>query len=157
LDSTIQTESTIVREAKLAIFVSIKENKMVSEQKPSKTLDVLLWIAQIILAVGFIWASKMKLFKPTDQLAAMWPWTAEHAMLVKLTGVLDLLTGIGLILPALLNIQPKLVVYAAFGTIALMIAASTFHITRGEGSQIGVNVFFAVIAAFIAWGRLKKG
>ena len=75
---------------------------------------------------------------------------------MKLTGVLDLLAGIGLVLPALFRIQPKLTIYAAYGTIVLMIAASVFHITRGEVSQIGVNIFFAVFAVFIAWGRQKK-
>ncbi len=83
----------------------------------------------------------------------MWPWTAENAALVKLTWVLDLLAAMGLILPILLRIQPKLTVYTAYGIITLMVAASVFHITRGETSQIGINIFFAIIAAFIAWGR----
>lgn len=119
-------------------------------------MNVILWIAQVILAVGFIWAAAMKLFQPADKLAAMWPWTADHAGLVKFTGVLDLLAGIGLVLPAALRIQPKLTIYAAYGTIALMIAASAFHIVRGEASQIGMNIFFAVMAVFIAWGRQMK-
>jgi hypothetical protein len=98
----------------------------------------------------------MKLFQTTGKLAEMWPWTADNAILVKLTGILDLLAGIGLVLPALLRIQPKLTIYAAYGTIALMVTASIFHIARGEASQIGVNIFFAVFAILIAWGRLKK-
>jgi hypothetical protein len=129
---------------------------MTNEQKKSKTLNILLWTAQIILATGFAWAAFMKLFQPAEKLAAMWPWTAANPGLVKLTGVLDLLAGIGLILPALLHIQPKLTVFAAYGTILLMIAASIFHIARGEASQIGINVFFAAVAAFIVWGRGRK-
>ena len=42
-------------------------------------------------------------------------------------------------------------------TIALMIVASAFHIARGEGSQIGFNIFVAILAAFIAWGRQRRG
>lgn len=129
---------------------------MTNEQKTSKAMNVILWIAQVILAVSLIWASTMKLFQPADKLAEMWPWTAEHPSLVKLTGILDLLAGIGLVLPALLRIQPKLTIYAAYGTIALMFIASIFHITRGEASQIGVNIFFAVFAILIAWGRIKR-
>jgi putative oxidoreductase len=72
---------------------------------------------------------------------------------VKLTGILDLLAGLGLVLPGLFRIQPKLTVYAAYGIIALMIAASIFHISRGEASLIGVNIFFLAVAAFVAWGR----
>ena len=129
---------------------------MINEQKKSKTMNIILWISQVSLAVSLIWASSMKLFQPADKLAAIWPWTADNTALVKLTGVLDLLAGIGLVLPALLRIQPKLTTYAAYGTLVLMIAASVFHITRGEVSQIGVNIFFAVFAVFIAWGRQKK-
>jgi uncharacterized membrane protein len=129
---------------------------MTSEQKSSKAMNVILWIAQAILAISFIWAATMKFLQPADKLAEMWPWTAGNVALVKSTGILDLLAGVGLVLPALFRIQPKLTVYAAYGTIALMIAASTFHIIRGEGSTIGVNIFFLAFAIFIAWGRQKK-
>ncbi|MBO9701025.1 MAG: DoxX family protein [Sporocytophaga sp.] len=129
---------------------------MTKEQKVPVLLNITLWIAQILLSVGFIWAGAMKLFKPAEQLAAMWPWTAEHADLVNLTGVIDILAGLGLVLPTLLRIVPRLTVYASLATIALMIAAIIFHISRGEGAQIGVNIFFAVAAAFIAWGRGVK-
>lgn len=127
-----------------------------NKQKASGTMNVILWIAQIILACSFVWSASVKFFQPADTLAEMWPWTADHEVLVKLTGVLDLLGGLGLVFPALLRIQPKLTVYAAYGTILLMIAASIFHISRGEASQIGVNIFFFVFAVFIAWGRQKK-
>jgi hypothetical protein len=119
-------------------------------------MNIGLWIAQVILAAGFIWAACTKLLQPADKLAALWPWTADHPVLVKLTAVFDLLAGIGLIFPMLFRIQPRLTLYAAYGTIALMIAAGIFHISRGEGSQIGVNIFFAVLAIFILWGRQKK-
>lgn len=119
-------------------------------------MNVILWIAQVVLSASFIWAAYMKLLQPADKLAEMWPWTVNNAGLVKFTGIIDLVVGIGLILPALLRIQPKLTIYAAYGTIALMIAASIFHTSRGEVSQIGVNIIFAVIAVFIAWGRQKK-
>lgn len=129
---------------------------MSTDHKKSNTINILLWIAQGLLAASLIWSSSMKLFQPVQKLAEMWPWAAENEFLVKFTGVLDLLAAFGLILPALLHIQPKLTVYAAYGTIALMVAASLFHIARGEASQIGVNIFFAAFAAFISWGRQKR-
>jgi hypothetical protein len=75
--------------------------------------------------------------------------------LLKFTGIVDLAGGLGLILPALLNIKPKLTPIAALGIIALMIAASVFHIMRGEAPAIVFNIFVAVLAGFIAWGRFK--
>lgn len=129
---------------------------MTSTQTSSKALHAALWVAQILLAATMFWAGMMKLTQPADKLAAMWPWTVGNAGLVALTGVVDLLAGAGLILPALLRIQPRLTGLAALGVVALMIAASVLHLTRGEGSQVGVNIMFAGIAAFIAWGRLTK-
>lgn len=120
-----------------------------------KILHVSLWVVQIILAIGFIWAGAMKLFMPADKLAAMWPWTADNGVLVIVTGVIDLLAGVGLVLPALLRNRKEITVYAAWGTILLMVAASIFHITRGEASLIGVNIFFAVMAALVAVGRRR--
>jgi hypothetical protein len=126
---------------------------MATDQKISKGLNVALWVAQGLLSCSFIWAAYMKLLSPSGELAAMWPWTAGNPLLVKMTGMLDLMAGTGLILPWLLRIQPKWTVYAAYGTILLMLAASVFHISRGETSQIGINIFFAALAVFIAWGR----
>lgn len=130
---------------------------MTNQQKASKVLHITLWIAQVLLAAVLIWAAGMKLSKPIEELAIMWPWTGQVApALVKLTGIIDILGALGLILPSLLRIKPNLTPIAAIGVIALMVCASIFHIVRGEASGIGVNIFFAIVAAFIAWGRLKN-
>lgn len=122
----------------------------------SKTINLFLWIAQWLLAVLFIWAGCMKLFQTAGQLAEMWPWTANNSRLVLIAGLLDMAAGLGFVLPALLRIRPVLTVYAALGSIALMIAAGIFHLSRGEGADIGINIFIAFVAAFIVWGRWRK-
>jgi hypothetical protein len=129
---------------------------MTNEQKTSGTINVILWIAQVVLAGTFLWSAAMKLLQSTDSLAETWAWAAGNTALVKITGILDLLAAIGLVLPALLRIRPQLTLYAAYGILALMVAASIFHIARGEASQIGINIFFALLAGFIAWGRQQK-
>jgi uncharacterized membrane protein YphA (DoxX/SURF4 family) len=121
----------------------------------SKVRNIILWIVQVLLATTFIWSAYMKLFVPSDQLAAMWPWTATNEALTKFTGIVDFTIAIGLVLPMLLRIKPVLTLYAAYATIVLMIAASAFHISRGEGSSIGVNLVFLLLAVLIAWGRRK--
>jgi uncharacterized membrane protein YphA (DoxX/SURF4 family) len=122
----------------------------------SKTLNLVLWITQFLLTATFLWAAYMKLFQSPDKLAAMWPWTANNQMLVKLTGVIDLLAGIGVVLPTLVRVQPKLAVFTAYGIIALMITSSIFHVTRGETSQIGFNIFVMALSVFVAWGRSER-
>lgn len=115
-----------------------------------------LWIAQVALAASLIWAAFMKLFSPIEKLSAMWPWAGEVPVaLVKCNGIIDLLAALGLILPALLRIRPKLTAITAMGVVALMVCAGIFHIVRGEAAVIGGNIVFAIIATFIAWGRLK--
>ena len=116
-------------------------------------MNIVLWIVQILLSVTFIWAGATKLLDPAQ---LPWPWISENPGLVKVTAVFDLLAGIGLVLPALLRVQPKLTIYAAYGAIALMTAAIIFHVSRGEASQIGFNIFVVLAAAFVAWGRQKK-
>lgn len=123
------------------------------EVKSSKMLNSILWIAQMFLSITFIWAGSMKLFDPSE---LPFPWVKDNLLLVKLTGVLDLLAGIGLVLPAMLRFHPRLTIYATYGTILLMSAAIVFHVARGEASHIGFNVFVMLTAIFIAWGRQKK-
>ena len=123
----------------------------------SKVLNIILWIVQLLMAATLIWAACAKWAMPADKLTAMWPWTGELSRtLVKLTGILDLLGGLGLVLPALLRIRPMLTPVAAICLILLMICATVFHLARGEASSIGFNIVFALLAAFVAWGRLTK-
>ncbi|WP_378106184.1 DoxX family protein [Chryseobacterium sp. sg2396] len=126
---------------------------MTTEQKTSKPLNIILWVAQDLLALTFIWVGFMKIANPGD---LPFPWIKENPSLVLTTGIFDLLGGLGIVLPTLLRIQPKLTVLTAYGIIALMVVASIFHISRGEGKNIGVNIFIFLVAAFIAWGRRKK-
>jgi uncharacterized membrane protein len=126
--------------------------------KQQKQLQISLWVAQAILAISFIIGAGMKLFMSVDALSNIWPWAGQISKsLVRFTGVVDLLAAVGLTAPAFLKIHAKIVTATAIGIIVLMVCASVFHIVRGEVSQIGVNIVFMFIAAFIVWGRAKTG
>ncbi|NIF07169.1 DoxX family protein [Chryseobacterium sp. Tr-659] len=122
-------------------------------QKKSKTLNIFLWTAQGLLAVLFVWTGFMKIFTP-DQLP--FPWVKENPNLVLFTGFIDLMAGIGIVFPALLQLKPNLTLYTSIGIIFLMLAAITFHILRNEGKDIGFNIFIMILAAFVIWGRSRK-
>lgn len=115
-------------------------------------MNILIWIAQGILALTFIWAGSMKLFKPEG---LPFPWVKDHPGLVATTGIVDLLGGLAIILPAALHIRPRLTIFAAYGIMALMLSATIFHISRGEANNIGFNIFMLLLAAFVVWGRPK--
>lgn len=129
---------------------------MTTSAKTSTVINVITWAAQLLLVTTLLWAGATKLFQSPEALTRMWPWTGDNRNLVLLTGILDLLAGVGLILPSLIRVKPRLTIYAASGTALLMVAASIFHIARGEAQQIGINVFLFLIAVFIVWARGKK-
>jgi hypothetical protein len=129
---------------------------MENQQKSSKALDVCLWTAQIILAIFLLMGAVMK-FMPIEEIARMMPWTGEiPAPLVRLLGLTDLLAAIGLVMPAMLHTKVYLTYWAAIGSVVLMLSAIIFHVSRGEASVIGFNVFLFIVALFIAWGRWRK-
>jgi hypothetical protein len=74
--------------------------------------------------------------------------------LLILIGICEFLGGIGLILPAITGVKPKLTPLAAFGLTLVMIFAALFHIARGEYAFVLVNLVLGAGAAFIAYGRL---
>ncbi|PXY42280.1 hypothetical protein DMB65_03365 [Flavobacterium cheongpyeongense] len=121
-----------------------------------KWLNITLWVAQALISLTLIWGAYAKLLLPIEETAKMLPWAKDNPDLLKFTGLIDLLGGLGIILPTAFRMQPRLTIFAAYGTIALMILASIFHISRGEASLIGMNIFFLILAAFVAWGRTKK-
>lgn len=150
-------DSAIEWKANVASFGHSQKHMLMTRTKSSQVLHVTLWIVQGLLAASLLWAGALKLFQSIAGLAAMWPWTAEVAPgLVKLTGVLDLLAGAGLVLPGLLRTRLILTPIAAVGVVLLMLAAGVFHTARGEASLSGVNVAFAVLAALVAWGRFRQ-
>ena len=130
----------------------------ISNQKtPSKALNIILWIAQVLLAGMFLMSGFMKVAQPIEELAKMLPWASQvPAGLVRFIGISEVLGGLGLILPALLRIKPILTAWAAVGLALVMLFAAGFHASRGETSAIGMNVILALVAIFIAWGRFKK-
>lgn len=127
------------------------------QQKQSKAIHIILWIAQIILAAIFLMTGFMKSFQPIEELATTIPWVSSvPSGLVRFIGISELLGGMGLVLPALLRIKPKLTIWAAIGLATIMILAVLFHLSRGELAVIGMNMVLLLLAGFIAWGRLKK-
>ncbi|MEV0268117.1 DoxX family protein [Hamadaea sp. NPDC050747] len=118
-------------------------------------MNVVLWIVAGLLALAFLGAGFMKLTQPKVQLAAKGlGWTEDYsAGAVKAIGALELLAGIGLVLPALLDIAPVFVPLAALGLGLIMVGAIVVHARRKETKALPINVIFLVLAAVVVWGR----
>ncbi len=123
----------------------------------TKAVNVTLWVVQGILAAMFLLTGYLKLTLPVEKLGAVMPWAADAPLaFVRFVGIAELAGGIGLILPALLQIEPILTAWAATGIGAIMVLSIPVHIMRGETSSLGLNVLLLLMAVFIAWGRFKK-
>jgi len=139
--------------------MDLQQNKMEKNELKLKTLNIVLWSLQILLAATFVWSGFVKLFTPAEELSRMWPWTEGNTLLVMIAGIADMLAGIGLTLPRLLRIWPAVTLYACYGIILLMAAAIIFHASRGEIAQLWINfvVILMTIAVILVWKYLKKG
>lgn len=116
-----------------------------------------LWVVQAVLAGIFIMSGAIKLLLPMDQLAPKNPWVTQvPEWLTPLIGIAELAGGLGLILPSVLRIEPRLSVYAAFSLSLVMLLAIAFHAYRQEYAAIPVNVFLLAAAAYVGWSRLRK-
>jgi uncharacterized membrane protein len=124
---------------------------------PSKGLNVALWIVQGLLSLTFVGTGLWKLLTPIPALAAKMPWMGEVSRgFLYVTAAFDLLGGLGVLLPSVTRIKPKLAVLAALGLVALMASAIVFHFSRGEGAKTPFNFFLLALALFVAWGRRSK-
>jgi len=98
----------------------------------------------------------MKSSAPIDQLAARMVWPgALPEPLVRFIGVSELAGALGLLLPSLTRIKPKLTPLAAAGLTVVMVLAVFFHISRGELNALPITLGLGALCAFVAWGRYK--
>jgi uncharacterized membrane protein YphA (DoxX/SURF4 family) len=118
---------------------------------------VMLWIAQVLVSVTFIASGYVKFTTPIPELAKMMPWTGQLPVaFVRFIGLVDFTGGIGILLPALTRIKPRLTVLAALGCTVLQILATIFHLSRGEANVTPLNFVLLTLSVFVLWGRSKK-
>ncbi|MEM8859772.1 MAG: DoxX family protein [Chloroflexota bacterium] len=107
-------------------------------------MNILLWILQGGLAALFAYSGSQKFQAPivTEGVLAGTP-----PALIILIGILEVMASLGLILPQLTNILPKLTPTAAAGSALLMIGAIFAQLNNGTSALLPAAVF--VLAAFV--------
>ncbi|MGW6503027.1 DoxX family protein [Nonomuraea angiospora] len=124
------------------------------------TLSGALWSLQALWGFFFAGSGFGKVLLYDEALYAAAPravawYAAVPQSLIVFIGVLEVLGGVGLILPAMTGVKPKLTPLAAVGLTLTMILAAGFHIMRGEYELVPANLVLGGVAAFIAVGRWK--
>ena len=117
-------------------------------------MNLVLWIAQIVLAFMFLMAGSMKVAKSREEMQEQFDWVEDFSgNTITFIGVTEILGAIGLILPALTGIAPVLVPVAATGLSVVMLLALIVHYRRSEMPNVVVTGMLLLLAAFVAWGR----
>ena len=119
-------------------------------------MNIVLWIVQGLLALGFLAAGGPKLLQPIPVVAKRLSWAAElPAWQVRGIGLAEILGALGLILPGVTGIAPVLTVAAAAGLVVVMVSAIVFHLVRHDDpSRIIPSLALGLLALVIIYGRL---
>jgi uncharacterized membrane protein len=120
-------------------------------------MNVAVWVLQIVLALAFLLAGVTKVSQPRQKLAASMGWVEDFSNSgVRTIGVLEILGGVGLLLPAVTGVATVLVPLAAVGLALLMVLAAATHRRRGELPMIGINAILLLLAVVVAWARFAS-
>ena len=120
--------------------------------------NIALWTAQGMLAFVYLRAGLLKTTQPMEALAAGgMEFTVDYPdLLTRFIGTMELLGAVGILLPAIARILPRLTPLAALGLSAIQVLAIALHYMRGElGDSWPVNLIFLSLSLFVLWGRLK--
>jgi hypothetical protein len=118
-------------------------------------MNVALWTVQALLAAAYVLVGSIHASRPLEELSKRMAWvSAVPAGLVRFIGVVEVLGAIGLILPMVINIAPRLTVAAAAGLVLLQACAIVFHLSRHEARVVPGNVVLLLLALFVVIGRV---
>jgi uncharacterized membrane protein YphA (DoxX/SURF4 family) len=118
----------------------------------TRLMNVLLWIAQALLAVLFLFAGGSKLVMTMEQMQGP---VAFPEWFLRFLGVAELLGGLGMILPGVLRIRPMLTPLAAAGLVIIMIGATSITVAKLPVANAVVPFVAGLLALFVAYGRWK--
>ena len=116
-------------------------------------MKILVWVLQVLLALAFFAHGAMMLFPPAEVAAQMNGVLPRWFQIF--IGVSEIAAAFGLTLPAVTRIQPWLVPWAAGGVMFVMISATIFHASRGEGSSAITTACLLGLATFVAYMRWR--
>jgi hypothetical protein len=121
-----------------------------NHKSAGRTLNVVLWIIQGLLALLFLFAGGVKLILP---IAAMTKQIALPGWFLRFIGLAEVLGGIGLILPGITRIRTGLTPLAASGLVIIMIGATWITVSAESMLSALLPLAVGLLAAFVAYAR----
>lgn len=115
-----------------------------------------LWVLQVLLGIQFVAIGVLHFVVPEGLPATLeWMYDLSDTLHV-VSGVAEILGGLGLILPAGTRILPQLTVLAAAGLLLVMVGAVIYHLGRDELINVVGNVVLATLLGYVAYGRWRR-
>ncbi len=122
-------------------------------------MNVALWIAQIMLMLVFLASGIFKLTRSNEELLdyKFMAWVEGFKPgLVKFIGAVEILGGLGIVIPYAVGIAPILTQLAAEGLLLTMIGAAVTHWKRKEYRMFAVTVVLGLLALGVDYGRFLQ-
>jgi len=116
-------------------------------------MNILLWIAQGLLAAVFLFSGGMKFVMSIEDMTQQLPMPGWFLHFI---GICEVLGALGVILPWLTRIRPGLTPLAAAGLVLIMIGATVTTLTTGSVATALLPLVVGVLAAFVAYGRWRQ-
>ena len=119
----------------------------------NRTLNATLWVLQVFFGLFFALASGApKFFAPQEVLNMPIILPREFLIFV---GTCEIAGGLGLILPGLLRIRPRLTTLAAVMLVLLTLCATTYQLLAGQVESAIFAVGVGLVCAVIAYCRWR--
>jgi len=112
----------------------------------SAKTSVMLWVVQGLLAGLFLFAGGMKLVMPIEAMAAQ---VGLPSAFLRFIGVVEVLGGLGLILPGALRIRTGLTPLAAAGLVIVMTGATAVTAIDGAAAPALVPASVGLLCGWI--------
>ena len=98
-----------------------------------------------------------KLTTPIEKLSQDMAWVSSFTpWQLRAIGSLELLVGLGVLLPHLTKVVPVLTPISAVCITRIMVGAMILHGVRGEMSFVMMNATILLLAGFVGYGRSRS-
>ena len=119
-------------------------------------MNTILWSCQVILALVFAYSGVCKTFYSREKLMAIGQTgvAALSDILMRVTGIAELLGVVGIIVPWWVGIAPILTPLTALCFAIIMVLAARVHYRRKEVKNVRNNIILLFICLFVVFGRM---
>jgi len=120
-------------------------------------MNAVILVLQIGLCCLFLYFGLLKMFMPIEKIKEKVSWAEDYSpSRLKFFGLLEVLGGLGLVVPYQLDIIPILTPVAATGLAMVMAGAAMVHLRRDEIKMILLNIFIIFLLAGVGFNTLLE-